>query len=424
MSELNKLREFAVQVNDGSGCIFQPMSDTESYILTAKHVIEGKDTQTITRKLLIDNKLIIIEIPPDKIKGVYPHPVDDIDAAIIVVEKIQNLQPLLRTEITDVRQGWYLSGFPNCRSDQEDNLVNFKIEIYNEGEFGYIEAELNNRQTYGEVVGMSGGGIIKEDGGAYVLTGIQKQMANKEEHEILGRVRFMPLSFFDEIVAKYNLAILYPSYIRCFSSLLENIFPLKNYVYNKDTIRNTLKVIAKKISAITSPKDILDVQGDNILINGQAKFEKYKELLWQTYLELLVINQVHSLNDLSKEETENLKKKQKFLFGKSTEWTELAEDILKSNISDVEKGGKIIINVDGDSEPNLVELPKGMLLNITNVPSSEMRIHKSVTSPYDDLSFIHIYKFQKHIIENQDKFSADNIETILKKIQNETANII
>lgn len=38
------LRLFTVKVGGGSGCLFQPLNSEYSYVLTAKHVIEGVET--------------------------------------------------------------------------------------------------------------------------------------------------------------------------------------------------------------------------------------------------------------------------------------------------------------------------------------------------------------------------------------------
>src|ERR1700733_8317400 len=82
-----KLRYYAVKVNRGSGCIFQPDTIEYTYVLTVKHNIQKAD-----HSLCSANEITIqsgnLEGEPIAIVGVYPH--DNLDIAVIVVEYIGN----------------------------------------------------------------------------------------------------------------------------------------------------------------------------------------------------------------------------------------------------------------------------------------------------------------------------------------------
>lgn len=75
------LQFFTVKVAGGSGCLFQPLDSEYSYVLTAKHVIEGVENIEIVRQYIgndgnkVDEILKILEIP-------YMHSNPNKDAAI------------------------------------------------------------------------------------------------------------------------------------------------------------------------------------------------------------------------------------------------------------------------------------------------------------------------------------------------------
>ncbi len=52
MARINLLPKFTVKVEGGSGCLFQPINDEYSYVLTAKHVITGNNSPSIIRQSL------------------------------------------------------------------------------------------------------------------------------------------------------------------------------------------------------------------------------------------------------------------------------------------------------------------------------------------------------------------------------------
>ena len=65
----DELQFFTVKVANGSGCLFQPLNSEYSYVLTAKHVIEGVENIEIIRQWIqedgikVENQLEILETP-------------------------------------------------------------------------------------------------------------------------------------------------------------------------------------------------------------------------------------------------------------------------------------------------------------------------------------------------------------------------
>ena len=420
---VDRLSEFSVVVSSGSGCLFQPMTDEYSYILTARHCVKEIESLCVKRQLIDSETRQPISITLQMIEPPYLHPDEQKDAAILKIEKISGLDYLVRTDAPfNDSDKYYLTGHPSTRRPNEFTFRVDELTILNGKGNGYIECVLSQTAVYDEIVGHSGGGIMKFSNGVFFLAGIQKGMSADSETESLGRVDIMPLSFFDEIIQynQSNLAPLLPPYLKSFLWLVENIFPLRNMVLNKDKVIKALKEIAKELCDEFNPEKLIGLYGDTILISGQRKEIINNKLLWISFLELLVINQLHKNEKITFDQLTELHKKKKLLFGVSSNWTELIEDIMRSDLSDLEKGGVVVVNVDGDSEPARLELSGGIVGDICSVPVKEMNISNTVKNPLADLSIVHIYKFQHFLICNSELFKDANYYNIIDKLKNET----
>ena len=51
---INDLKKHTVKVGSGSGCVFQPMDEEYTYILTAKHLFQNKNEETNELEYLSD----------------------------------------------------------------------------------------------------------------------------------------------------------------------------------------------------------------------------------------------------------------------------------------------------------------------------------------------------------------------------------
>ncbi len=419
MVGIAKFRNFIVKVGDGSGCLFQPMSEDYSYVLTAKHVVDGHDSIKIEREIFEDDgKISSIEL--EIIGQPYFNSDKNKDAAIIKIKRVDDLDFLLRIDDpSENLENYYICGYPESRSDNNDGYRQDKLTVSHPKEYGYIEAEIGKFITYKEVVGQSGGGILKYDG-SYLLAGIQKKMSEKDENETLSKIDFMPLSFFDEIIEKSQGALtkLYPSYIASFTNLINKIFPLEDIPIEKtrDLIKSELQEVARELCSEFTPERILKKYEDSFVLNDKKLVNS--EYLWISFLELLVLNQIHTEDKITLEMLSNLRKKNKLLFGKANKWADLAESIFKADLSEVEKGGCVVVAVLGDPTPTLTEWSKDIIPDICKVSIKGMTIHSTITNPFEELTFKHIYAIHKHIIDNCHSFAKANsidISDILKK---------
>lgn len=395
------LQFFTVKVADGSGCLFQPLNSEYSYILTAKHVIEGVEDIEITRQYIqedgtkVDEQIEIIGVP-------YLHSSPDKDAAIIKVKKIDDIESLLRSDLKSTeRENWYLCGHPDSRGDNGFSYRKNKLKIENPVEL-YIEGEIERNVNYSEVVGQSGGGIIKSESSCFLLAGIQKKMAIEDEEETLSRIHFAPLSFFDEIIEENNanLSPLFPPYIGSFSTLLQEIFPFPNLIVKKELVRNTLTAISESICDGTNPDKIIKEYGQKFLVNGTPSHIIYHKSLWKSLLEFFTIIKLYEeTTDL--DDFTNIHKKRKMLIVDANNWTKKLEEIYKSDLSEIEKGGSIVVCATNESVPSKIEISKQELVILDiSTPLDKMNISSTVEDPFSDLKLINIFKFQQHIINN------------------------
>lgn len=396
------LQFFTVKVAGGSGCLFQPLDSEYSYVLTAKHVIEGVENIEIVRQYIgedgnkVDETLKILEIP-------YMHSNPNKDAAIIKVKKIDGIESLLRSDLNSSEgENWYLCGHPDSREENGFSYRKNKLKIENRVEL-YIEGEIERNVNHSEIVGQSGGGIIKSESSCFLLAGIQKKMAVEDEKETLSRIHFAPLSFFDEIIEENeaNLSPLFPPYIGAFNFLLQDIFPFPNLILKQELVRNTLLAISESICGSTCPDKIINEYGQKFLVNGTPDHIIYHKSLWKSLLEFLTIIKLYEeTTDL--DDFINIHKKRKMLIVDTDNWTKKLEEIYKSDLSEIEKGGSIVICATNELVPSRTDISDEELRVIPDIstPLDKMNISNTVEDPFSDLKLVNIFKFQHHIINN------------------------
>jgi len=56
----NDLKKHTVKVGSGSGCVFQPMDDRSTYILTAKHLFQRRNEETDELEYIDDDNEVQI----------------------------------------------------------------------------------------------------------------------------------------------------------------------------------------------------------------------------------------------------------------------------------------------------------------------------------------------------------------------------
>lgn len=427
MARIDLLSQYVVKVEGGSGCLFQPIDDEYSYVLTAKHVISGNNSPSINRQVLEENGSLK-NVPLEIIGSPFLHTDPNKDAAIIKVKKIDPIEELLRDDfLAENKEGYYLCGHPNSRRNQNDSFRLDEINILQTKEYNYREAKSKQPIIYNEVVGQSGGGILKIEDSCILLAGMQSRMAAEDGKETLGRLVIMPLSFYDEIIAENEdkLSKLFPPYIGSFERLLNDIFPLPNLTIKRNLIQNELKRIAKELCSDFSPATILEIFGEQFLIHGTEKSIIYHKQLWLSFLEILSINQLHNLNKITLVDLKELHKKRKLFIVDTDKWTKKIEDIYKSNLSDIEKGGAIVICATNETEPTKTEiLSEELIILDISTPFEKDNISNTVRNPFEELRLMNIFKFQSYIINNAIAYAQLTVINSNEVLRNTTNGVI
>lgn len=429
MARINLLPRFTVKVEGGSGCLFQPINDEYSYVLTANHVISGNNAPSLIRQYLDENGNVINETL-EIIGEPFRHSDINKDAAIIKIKKIDTIEALLRDDLLpENKDGYYLCGHPNSRRNQNDSFRIDEITLLQPKEYNYRESKSKQPVIYKEVIGQSGGGILKVENSCILLAGIQSRMAAEDGKETLGRLVFMPLSFYDEIIAENEdeLCKLFPPYIGSFERLLNDIFPLPNLEYKKDLIQNELKKISKDLCSDFTPNSILEIFKDDFLVNGTDKTISIHKKLWSSFLELLTYNQLHSEKKLKLEDLKELHKKRKLFIIDTNSWTKKINEIYSSNLSDIEIGGTIVVCATDENIPTRVEYSKEelrLLIPDISSPIDPRNISNTVSNPFEELKLVNIFKFQDSIIKNILKYQEMTVMNSKEIIKANTNGVL
>ncbi|EJG2018272.1 hypothetical protein U8016_001135 [Vibrio parahaemolyticus] len=429
MSIGDTFRLLTVKVNQGSGCLFQTDDKNYTYVLTARHNIVISDGIEIKRTLL-DSDSKLIEESLELVGEPYFHNNTNIDAAICKIRKIVGVPHLKKCDLQSLsNEDIYLCGHPEVRGEDDSFRIN-KLKVLNRKNLGYMEGELTPVVTQREISGQSGGGILFEKDGVPTLVGIQKGMAADDEDEALSRVNFLPYERFDEIVSQYpnELSYLCPSFISSFNEIIASTYALNNFPLNKELVQGELRAVAGDISSSVSPKDILSCFGpQRMLVSGEPQSSVYESQLWVGMLELLTILQINKGDErLTMDDISIMNKKNKIIFGSVvSSWNELISALYKSDLTELEKGGRIFVVTSNDTSPTITTLDPEIVKSIANVPPKRIRVNQaSVKAPFEDIELKHIYDIQKKFMENMRNFilaNATNIEDLLK---DEAKNIV
>lgn len=215
---LDGLKLYTVRINNGSGCLFQPISNGNefTYILTAKHLFENgardKDDEiippipdgtiiSIVRQEYVGDKWTKTPIDYTLIRGVTYFPHKEADAAIL---KIDYLSPgydkIVINDIPIISDGYYLNGFPN-QFDQElgEEYTTYNVrEIEASGNYSQNAQLTNDVLNKEQIEGMSGGGIASVQKDHISIIGIQSRV--KHPNWANGKICFVPMKYFCEII--------------------------------------------------------------------------------------------------------------------------------------------------------------------------------------------------------------------------------
>ncbi len=449
---LDELKLYTVRVNNGSGCLFQPIlkGGGFTYILTAKHLFEngGRDENdeiippisdgtkiSIVRQVNVGDQWQKILIPYTLTRGETYFPHKDADAAIL---KINHLQPefdkIVSIDIPKINNGYYLNGFPNQFGGQfGEEYTTYSIrEIEASGNYSRNAQLTNNVLNKEQIEGMSGGGIIAVQDDHISIIGIQSRV--KHPKWANGKICFVPMKYFSEIInyEEYNalLTKLHPPYVGKFDFLKDEAFSLKVDAWDENTISSTrIHLRNKALSVIQSdvtPIGIKELFKNRLLIDETEDHCLDTKNIWIAWLEFLTIMNIVKEDSLTFQQLNEIFDSIRFKYLDTNDWTDLIPNKLsKSDYLGLQPDSTVIVSTRMPPERPFI-IPKGKIVDIARVyDKSGFRTDKGI-DPFTSFNFVHLDYFKKKCIIDKmasyQNLSEQEFLTLLKKEYNELFN--
>ncbi|SHL61682.1 ABC-three component system protein [Myroides odoratimimus] len=314
----NDLKRYTVILGGGSGILFQPLDETITYILTAKHVLykdvkDGRGQKT--GEELVDkinfsysndqNNPIVFKVKKDE--NYFEH--DVADAAILVLKENLGFNQIFIDERKSNFKEFSLTGYPEIKRQAEDKYDKHLISELTNSDDEKIILRLNvNHLDNDHITGFSGGGIIKINDDSLLLAGIQSKTPIGPCN---GQINVVPINMFIEIVEENDLSEMIPCYLSNFSFLKDKIFNFHAGSGEQDIAivklilkRKALEVIKSEIT----PSFIKNHFKDKLLLDKNDLSTLRDELVYITWLEFLTFLNViksksYTTNELIESQT-------------------------------------------------------------------------------------------------------------------------
>jgi hypothetical protein len=316
----NDLKRYTVILDGGSGVLFQPLDETKTYILSAKHVFyndvkrnNGPDTKERKDRIcysLSTDQETPIEVEVNKGVNYYEH--NEADAAILVLDKNLGFDQIFIDERTSGFDGFNLTGYPNSKRKTDDKYDKQTIRDLITHDSSLITLRLVvNHLDHGQISGFSGGGIIKTNGDSLLLAGIQSQTPTEDCN---GEIQVVPIKRFEEIIQQNNLPQLLPNFFTKIDLLLGSIIEFNQTKPNlKPKLQGALRLQAKQIKC-----DLKDIYNRKILDKSAIKANSLSsKQFWASFLEYALIISLIEDHEFNEELLSKMSKKRKFIFSDS-----------------------------------------------------------------------------------------------------------
>ncbi|PFW58410.1 hypothetical protein COL13_05945 [Bacillus cereus] len=427
MGIYSKYEQLAVKIHcidsKGSGCLFQPFTTEYSYVITAKHCLEGNEEtpQCFSKddiKIFFSRDSSISE---QMVLDYYLH--DKLDLAVIKVKYIEGLPSTLIT-IPKENQAISLYGFPDILQDEDpDGIVrslnghrlkcsmNFVRPYQNLIEFTPDSDVSNIINTVNEtIVGFSGSGVYYEKNDNLYLIGIFTEL--KEENGAFNSLFGHDISEVNRILFNNQLPQLIPEELLNFGKYIETAFES-----NEGIIKPVLKRNARPLLDL-QPNHIVNSYNEKLYLPYNSFIEEglLNPKLWEGWVSLLTYYYMDT-NNLPDKENFNLVRSRdgyyhniRMYFTGYKKLSNCVMDLFVNNYDELKKNDVIVINTR-DSSPGTKSCNKektGRFLRQIDRGDREKLIEKGIEIDNPEhlkgVEFIHIDLFK-------DKFSIhDEIE--------------
>ncbi|MCJ7932755.1 MAG: hypothetical protein MUW56_03740 [Chryseobacterium sp.] len=454
----NDLKRYTIILGAGSGILFQPLDETKTYILSAKHVFyekvqndNGPDTYelvTAIRFSMSDNQNVSTEVSIIKGQNYFEHPSENVDAAILILNVNLGFNQIFVDEDCIAFNECLLCGYPNKIVDNEnDRYSNYqikrKVDITNNGYFR-LETNFGNL-NHEDIIGFSGGGILRLSNGIINIIGIQSSTITDYAN---GQIDVVPINKFVEIIEEHALSEIIPSFLVSFEFLKDKAFDIsagildENISYTRKFLKDkTLEVINSDITPIF----IKELFKERLLINENNGVKLNDELIYLTWLEFLTLINIAKEVSCSQNDLESIFSMTRLLYKNTNDdWqgANFLRDCLSSNYVGLNENGTVFIKTKSNPIAGNIayyKLEKGSLvpridtfrknyengtLTVNNIGSAVSDVDEFA---FDKYNFIHFEYLKKYmLIENSEDFKdykKSNKHELLIKLKEEYGKV-
>lgn len=448
---IDDIKKHSVIVGCGSGCLFQPMTNDYTYILTAKHLFfetkedergseyeeEYPDGTQIDIKRFIQKASVWEEeaIPFIIVKGdnYFPHEDENTDLAILKVEpKIEGFDKICTSSNLEPSNELLICGSPSTfrQNKPGERYTNYSIERIISSNNNVITAQVDAVLNQNNIEGMSGGAIVKIVENHIVIVGIQSKMANGTNFQA-GQVSFVPIKLFKQITD--TLVPLLPFHLKCFSFLKDDAFNLnagfadENILFVKNFLKNKTNNV---IESTITPIAIKNHFKSRLLMYNQQDEVLNSKGIWIIWLEFLTILNLLKDEDLTEGELENIFNSTRLIWTNTTgDWSDELTNMVYSDYKGLKKNGVVIVGISttpADGETYLIEnkiphIATAIKTRKRELDRNLLQIDEGISFPLDDYKFVHIEYFKKKAIISKHLEYAEIIDDniLLEKLRTE-----
>lgn len=454
----NDLKRYTVILGGGSGVLFQPLDETITYVLSAKHVFynemkndDGPNTKELKDIISIsysDAQNAPNDIDIKKDENYFEHPDANVDAAVLIINENLGYNQIFVDEDCIAFNECLLCGYPskidgNKNDRYSNHQINRKINTTNNGYFR-LETNFGNL-NHEDIKGFSGGGILRLSNGIINIIGIQSSTTTDYAN---GQIDVVPINKFIEIVEENSLSEMMPSFLTSFKFLKDKAFDISAGILDEN-ISFTRKFLKDKTLAVINsditPIFIKDLFKVRLLINENNGAKLNDELIYVTWLEFLTLINIAKEFACTQNDLESIFSMTRLLYKNTNDdWQSdnFLEDCLSSNYLGLNENGTVFIKTNSNPVAGNIayyKLEKGSLvpridafrtsyengtLTVNNIGSAVSDVDEFA---FDKYNFIHFEYLKKYmLIENSDDFKTykrPNENELLIKLKEEYGKV-
>jgi len=422
----NDLKRYTVILGGGSGVLFQPLDETKTYILTAKHILYkdiihergNKTGEELILKINLsysNDQEKKIEFEIKKGENYFEH--DEADAAILILNENLGYNQIFIDERTTGYNDFNLTGYPEIKRKSDDKYDKQPIsDINNYNDKLIVLRLVVNHLDHEQINGFSGGGIIKTNGDSLLLAGIQSKTPNGPCN---GAIEVVPIKRFEEIVDGNNLSKLLPSYLSNIELLINSIISFNETL---PTLKPKLQIaIRKQFEQVRCELNSI-YSSDFVKKSSISKAGIKSRRFWTSFLEYALIISLLEVNGFDEEILSKVSITKKFIFSDSSkDIYDLYSEVLLLASENISNNCQVLLaTTQTPSSPNRRRmLASEVNLNVGNVVDTEMIDRVQTSSKIKEI--IHLKAFEFDCINSNEnelnQFSVQQFEDILTEIK-------